>query len=115
MQKCYRLTQRADFQRIGSRGETIVTKGLVLQAHPSPSFRIGITASSKTVGNAVKRNRAKRRLRALCQNVLLRHAQPNHDYVLIARGALLERPYEGLVKDLVYALHSLSLYVNDRS
>ena len=53
--------------------------------------RVGFTASAK-VGNAVVRNRARRRLRAAAASVLPRHAEPAHDYVLIARAGTLEAP-----------------------
>src|SRR5205085_871500 len=58
--------------------------------------RIGFTASRK-VGNAVLRNRARRRLRAVAAEVLPLHAAPGHDYVLIARGETVVRPYPLLV------------------
>ncbi len=49
-------------------------------------IRYGLTASRK-VGNAVTRNRARRRLRVLAHDILPRHAAPGYDYVLIARAA----------------------------
>jgi ribonuclease P protein component len=65
--------------------------------------RVGFTASRK-VGNAVTRNRAKRRLRALAREVLAGAARPGADYVLIARAGTVERPYAALVRDLETAL-----------
>ncbi len=64
---------------------------------------IGFTASKK-VGNAVARNRAKRRLRAAVAAVMPRHAAGGHDYVLIGRKATLQRPYADLLDDLMRAL-----------
>ncbi len=68
-----------------------MTPGFIIQFCATPEtekksiIRFGLTASTK-VGNAVKRNRAKRRLRALANELLPLHAMPNHDYVLIARN-----------------------------
>ncbi len=65
--------------------------------------RVGYTASKK-IGNAVARNRAKRRLRAAVQELRLL-AQPGWDYVLVARPqATIARPFADLVADLRRAL-----------
>jgi ribonuclease P protein component len=84
------LTKRADFLAC-ARARKAVTPGFVLQARRRDAdgadpgcIRIGFTASKK-VGNAVARNRAKRRLRALARSVLPRAARPGWDYVLVAR------------------------------
>lgn len=71
--------------------------------------RIGFTASKK-VGNAVARNRAKRRLRALTAEVMTQHAQPGRDYVLIARQSTPTRSYKALRADLEKALKRLKLW-----
>ncbi len=104
------LTKRPDFLR-ASRAKRQATKGLVLQARkrgagePDPDLiRIGYTCSKK-VGNAVMRNRAKRRLRAIAREVLPTHGHAGWDYVLIGRvGTTVDRPYIKLVNDLTHAL-----------
>ncbi len=87
--------------------------GLVLQAAPNPlgksgveAVRVGFTASRK-VGNAVIRNRAKRRLRAAATEVLAQGGRKGTDYVLIARAGTGERPYAELVGDLATALRQI--------
>ena len=105
------LTKRADFL-LASRAKRQATKGLILQARKrapdetSPDLvRVGYTCSKK-VGNAVNRNRAKRRLRAIAREVLPTKGQQGWDYVLIGRaGDTVDRPYIDLVNDLTYALN----------
>lgn len=68
---------------------------------------MGYTASRR-VGNAVARNRAKRRLRAAAAAVLPAHGRDSMDYVLIARAGTGARPYAELLADLEGALRQLS-------
>ena len=103
------LTDRPDFLAC-ARASKQVTPGFVLQArHRDESIapgciRIGFTASKK-VGNAVARNRAKRRLRALARAVLPNAAKPGWDYVLIARaGETASRSFQDLESDLHRAI-----------
>lgn len=82
--------------------------GFVLQARqrsgPPPEPRVGFTCSKK-VGNAVARNRAKRRLRAAAQQVLHTHGRPGWDYVLIGRHAVTATvPFTQLTADLIKAV-----------
>lgn len=71
------------------------------------AVRVGFTASRK-VGNAVVRNRAKRRLRAAAAEILARNGGPGMDYVLIARTGTRERRYEDLLTDLASALRQVA-------
>jgi ribonuclease P protein component len=100
------LPARKDFLA-AARARKAVMPGLVLQmrrrAEADGPARVGYTASRK-VGNAVIRNRARRRLRAAVNDVLAGRAAPGHDYVLIARAATAGRPYDALLNDLSVAL-----------
>ena len=67
------------------------------------ALRVGFTASRK-IGNAVARNRAKRRLRAAASAQLPLLGRPGHDYVLVARASALSRDYAALLADLAEAI-----------
>ena len=86
--------------------------GFVLQAAPVPaelalpSVRVGFTVSRK-VGNAVARNRVRRRLREIARMVIPGQARPGLDYVLVGRQAALARDFATLREELVEALKRL--------
>ncbi len=70
-------------------------------SHPGPRFGFTVT---KKLGNAVVRNRIKRRLREAVRHSASPYSLPEHDYVLIAREPALRRPFADLVTDLQTAL-----------
>jgi ribonuclease P protein component len=83
--------------------------GMVVQMRPRGDDappRVGFTATKK-IGNAVVRNRVKRRLRELARLQLSSAARPGHDYVLIGRASSFGRGFPDLEKDLVSALKRL--------
>lgn len=100
-----RLKRRAEFLRVAAARRKWAAPGLVLQAAPAGSeqARVGFTVSRK-VGNAVARNRARRRLRAAAEQVMPAEAAAGYDYVLIGRQETLNRPFLSLLKDLRVAL-----------
>lgn len=86
--------------------------GFVLQAAAVPPelapgpVRVGFTVSRR-VGNAVERNRVRRRLREVARQVIPTLARPDFDYVLIGRQASLNRDFALLRQELVEALKRL--------
>ncbi|MDP4032871.1 MAG: ribonuclease P protein component [Pseudorhodobacter sp.] len=106
------LQHRADFLRAASARRQS-TPGFLLQARArgddNPALRVGFTCSKK-IGNAVARNRAKRRLRAVARAVLPKLAQPGWDYVLVGRpGATITRNFAALQADLETALQQVHM------
>ena len=127
-----RLKTRPEFLRVAGARRSWVTPGVIVQAHcracaegpagqadpgieagpgneagPDETIGVGFTASRK-VGPAVARNRARRRLKALAGELLPAAGRPGYDYVLIARGETLRRPYIELAGDLETALMRLA-------
>ncbi len=104
------LRNRPDFLRAASARRQ-GTGGFLVQARQrgddSPLVRVGYTASKK-IGNAVLRNRAKRRLREVVRTVLPAAAVPGWDYVLVAKpGVTVVRDFALLLEDLRAALRQI--------
>ena len=98
------LTRRADFLA-ANRGLRVARPGFVLLVNPNPieQVRFGITVTKK-IGNAVVRNRMKRRFRALLRELLPAQGLPAHDHVLIGREGGVERDFAKLREELAAAL-----------
>jgi ribonuclease P protein component len=107
-----RLTHRPDFlscARTFRRSMPSVT----LEAAATPArfvqpetVRIGFTASRKSVGGSVERNRSKRRLRAAAAAQLPLYGVAGHDYVLVARPGTLTQPFACILEDLAALLRA---------
>jgi len=113
------VKKRADFVRAAQSGFKKVTYNIVVQYLPHETaqetsegkIRTGFTASRKT-GNAVRRNRIKRRLRALAREILpeffAEDGVRGGDVILIGRYRAAEAPFGELRRDLRYALKKLA-------
>ena len=101
-----RIKSRTDFLKIQSKGQKWVSHGLVVQIMPNDlgERRVGFTVSKKVSNSAVKRNRIKRRLRAVAADILPLHAKESCDYILVGRPLTATRPYETLQNDLKWCL-----------
>ncbi len=95
------LKRRAEFLAVAGKGRKAPSPGLVLQVlrrDDAAPARLGFTVTKK-VGNAVRRNRTKRRLRAAAHDVLAEQAVAGVDLVLIGRDGTAGRPFEALKDD----------------
>jgi len=106
-----RITRRADFQRVRASGQSIRGKFLVLgymaDENLTEPFRLGLI-TTKRLGDAVVRNRVRRRLRAIIQRTGERVLNP-HWIVLIARGAAAAATSEQLEKEWKWMLRRVPL------
>jgi ribonuclease P protein component len=109
-----RLRHRADFLAAAAAvkvsTKALTTKAFIVQIRDrcdDRPARVGFTVSKK-VGNAVERNRIRRRLREVVRKTPGDAARPGHDYVLIGRRAGLSIPFDGLLEDFKLALRRLS-------
>ena len=101
-----RLKKRADFLRLAKQGRKAAVHGLVLQAmaHEAEGpARIGFTVTKK-VGNAVVRNRTRRRLKEAVRLVLQAAPVQGVDLVVIGRDSTRSRPFPALMDDVRRAL-----------
>lgn len=123
-----RLKTRPQFLAVAAARRKWVTPGLVLQAakrqpgddRPTPAasqaarrpapeaeVRVGFTVTRK-IGNAVERNRVRRRLRAAAAEVFPRDGRAGTDYVVVGRVGTLKRPFTALKADLEQAIRRLN-------
>ncbi|MFL6767132.1 MAG: ribonuclease P protein component [Sphingomicrobium sp.] len=104
------MRKRSDFLA-ANRGKRAPMPGFVLLVRPreddDPTMRVGFTVTKK-IGNAVIRNRMKRRFRALARDTFLEHGIRGADHVLIGRAGGIERDYASLTAELRRALKKLA-------
>ncbi len=121
--KILQITKSAEFQNISKKGQKFYSKTLLLLSQNTPQnyfqnfvegkkakdfCRVGYTVS-KTVGNAVVRNLAKRRLREVFRKLAPMHAKKYYDYVLIARREIAQESFEKISSDLKFCLKRIHL------
>lgn len=101
-----RIKRRAEFRRAAAAGRKAAVHGLVLQAFDrgdARPARLGFTVTKK-VGNAVIRNRTRRRLKEAARLLFAERDAPGMDLVLIGREATRARRFAVLIEDLRRAL-----------
>ncbi|MGG5885860.1 ribonuclease P protein component [Falsiroseomonas sp. HC035] len=110
-----RLKLRREFKLVAARGQRAARPGLVLQVlkDTGAPLRVGFTVTKK-VGNAVIRNRCKRRLREAARLLLGQDAPPGFDLVMIGRDGTAKREFRQLLGDLRGALKQGGVAVPDR-
>ena len=124
--KLSRITKSSDYKRIlqASDRKKFVCQGfvcIVLIKDPSVrssadegfstenTIRYGYVAAKRSVGNAVSRNRCKRRLRELAALILTQYGNPYAEYVFIARKPLVDMPFQLLEEDMKRCLKKYNL------
>ena len=108
------IRKRADFVA-ANRGLRVARPGFVLLAHPNGGLgkRYGVTVTKK-IGNAVVRNRMKRRFRELLRAALPDAGLADHDHVLIGREGGIERDFARLREELAIALERAAAGKGDK-
>lgn len=106
------IKKRQEFLLAQNNGAKLVTESFILfhlknknfnYEETQISFRYGITASKK-IGNAVQRNKAKRRIRHLIAKVFKTYAPRKKDYIIIARKRILFSDYKKIEIDMINSL-----------
>ncbi len=113
------IQNRSDFLRAASKGKKFISGTFILQmlnrdaTHPvgTHHVRFGFTVTKK-MGNAVTRNRIKRRLRQAARQAAMRHTVNGCDYVIISRHKALDCPFSDLLRDMEFAFSRIP-YMKD--
>ncbi len=103
-----RITDRRDFLA-AAKALSAVQPGVLVQSKDrldAKPARLGFTCTKK-LGNAVVRNRIRRRLREAARLTMPGVARVGHDYVLIGRKDTATRGFEALQKDIISALERI--------
>lgn len=113
MKHRFRLTRSIDFKRVRNQGKSFAHPLVVLVRLPSNEnrLRVGIS-TSRALGNAVHRNRAKRLLRETIRPLLPR-LSPAWDLVLVARNRLLDASFDELQGAVEGLLQRADLLISD--
>ena len=106
MEKRYRLRKNGTFQYVYRRGKSVACKDLVMLCVPGRRLQVGFSVSKK-VGNAVVRNRTKRRLRE-CFRPCLGDIKTGL-YIVVARPSAAEATFQSLQRDTHYLLKKMGV------
>lgn len=102
-----RLKKRPEFLAVNATQQKWVSDTVIVQYKPeTPDFKFGVTATKK-IGNAVIRNRCKRRLRAAIAEIALETPVNAVNIVMVARPKTATCPWDQLCRDLKWCLKRL--------
>jgi len=106
-----RLKKRPEFLYVAKNGQKWVSESVIIQVNKTDTgeVRFGYTATKK-IGNAVIRNRTKRRLRAAVCEILKSENLKSADIVLIGRNITPTVEWDKLVKDLRWCFKRLEIF-----
>lgn len=104
-----RLKKRPEFLAVNAAQTKWVSATIIVQARPSENgFRFGVTATRK-IGNAVVRNKVKRRLRTAMAEIARSESLKDFDIVLVGRDTTAACEWDQLLKDLKWCLRRLEV------
>ena len=123
MVNCQKLKKRSDFQNLTHKSQAFKTPAFILlyadesaqpETLPPHTIRLGYTATKRSIGNAVKRNSAKRRLRALADELIrlnpkfkLPEGTKGADMVFIARTRIADAAFDKMRQHLAQTLKDM--------
>jgi len=115
--KLVRLKKRADFLLVQSSGQKWISKGMIIQlrANDGLGLRVGLTVTKRVSKLAVFRNRVKRRLKAVSEEILPSYQTQNLDIILVGRALTKERNYQDLRQDLAWSLKKMNVKMDEAS
>ena len=108
IQKIDKITKRSDYLR-ASKSKYFRSNSFIIQFYNRADTlgpRYGVTATKK-IGNAIKRNKAKRRIRNLVKDLLPKYGKNGYDYVFIAKENLINEDWEVLKEESTSVLKDL--------
>ncbi|MGI6193724.1 MAG: ribonuclease P protein component [Christensenellales bacterium] len=110
MDRSYSLKKNKEFNRVYRRGKSVGARGaaLVYCTARHKSVRVGF-AVGKKVGNAVVRNKVKRRFREAFARQLP-YVKPGYDLIFIARSEAKDESFASLLRTVIYLLKKAGLF-----
>jgi len=108
-----RLRKSEDFKRVYNRGKSLATYNLVLYYYPNrtDTSRLGFSISKK-IGNAVVRNKIRRRLREIIR--LKENLKRGYDIVIIVRKPVVKLEYLGMERDIIKLFNKADLFKGNK-
>jgi ribonuclease P protein component len=109
LNKIFRINKSREYQDLYKKGLKVPGKYLIvyISTNSLSRNRFGIVASKK-VGNAVKRNKSRRRLRAIAKESREK-LKPGHNIIIIARQSIVKADYKRVEKDFYTVMKKAGL------